>query len=96
MQKLRECDERRHEATKRMNGKKDVEGEKEGKDGRNEGRRRGKIEEDHEDGCFSGETRERRGVREELRRGARTVEVKRNVNGRKSGWASMDEEAERH
>lgn len=41
--------------------------------------------------------RETRRDEGELRRGARTVEVKRNVNGRKSsGWASMDEEAERH
>lgn len=33
----------------------------------------------------------------ELRRGVRTAEVKRNVNGRKRMvWASMDKEAERH
>lgn len=34
---------------------------------------------------------------QELRRGVRTAEVKRNVNGRKRMvWASMDKEAERH
>lgn len=48
-------------ATKRMNGKKDEVGRREA--GRSEERRRGKIEEDHEDGCFSAETRETRGVR---------------------------------
>lgn len=47
-------------------------------------RRRRKIEEDHEDGCIRGAAGNARGD-QELRRGARTAEVKRNVNGRKSG-----------
>lgn len=65
--------------------------EKEGEGGRS--RRRRKIEEDHEDG-IRGAARE---GDQELRRGVRTAEVKRNVNGRKRMvWASMDKEAERH
>lgn len=91
-----------------MNGKNEDEEEEEKKDKEEEeeeedddeekkeggrSRRRRKIEEDHEDGIRgAGE----RGPRE-LRRGVRTAEVKRNVNGRKRMvWASMDKEAERH
>jgi len=66
-----------------------------GKDGevekREEERRRRKIEEDDEDGRIERERerereRETREARKELRSTeARTAEVKRNVNGRKSG-----------
>lgn len=57
--------------------------QKEEEEGRRSRRRR-KIEEDYEDGCIRGEAGNARG-NQELRRGARTAEVKRNVNGRKSG-----------
>lgn len=72
-----------------MNGKDEEDEEEKGEE------RKSGEKEDHEDGCFRGDAGDARGE-EELRQGARTVEVKRNVNGRKSGWASMDEEAERH
>lgn len=78
-----------------MNGKDEEKGEKghgRGKEEREEGggERSRKI---MRTGVSSGDAE---GDEGELRRGARIVEVKRNVNGRKSGWASMDEEAERH
>lgn len=76
--------------------KKDKEKEEEEDDDEKEG---GKIEKEKEDRGRSlgrGSEGPARGD-QELRRGVRTAEVKRNVNGRKRMvWASMDKEAERH
>lgn len=57
---------------------------KEGK--RKEERRRRKIEEDHEDGCIGRDAGDAGGEeRGYVEAEARTAEVKRNDNGRKSG-----------
>lgn len=57
-----------------------------GEEGGEERRRRRKIEEDHEDGCIGRDAGDAGGEEKSyVEAEARTAEVKRNVNGRKSG-----------